>query len=60
MQILDRVRIKNGWFKEGMQGTLLAVVHVGQDWGVVIWDEDEDPDCFKLAGLEELDGTKRK
>lgn len=47
-----KVKIRYGWDGVGREGTLLTVVHVEQDWAVVKWDDEEDPDCFKLAGLE--------
>ena len=50
-----RCRIKAGWLEAGREGHLLCFVthpRVGQTWAVVMWDDEEDPDCFKAAGLE--------
>jgi hypothetical protein len=53
-----RVQIKDGWHGAGKQGTLLgASIMVGQAWAPVLWDDEEDPDWFKAAGLEMLDGV---
>lgn len=57
-----RVRVKDGWLRDAgdlgraiePHGTLLAEVFVQQAWAVVIWDDREDPSCFKAAGLEIL------
>lgn len=49
------VRIRLGWIDAGKQGTLLAGPirdHKGQDWMVVQWDDNEDPDIHKAEGLE--------
>ncbi len=45
------VQIRPGWYGAGRKGTLLAVVSTDQDWGVVLWDGDEDPTTFKWRGL---------
>lgn len=46
-------RIKPGWHQEGREGTLFVVISInGQDWAVVLWKDEEDPDLFKAAGLE--------
>jgi len=47
-----RVRIKTGWEAAGRRGIELARVFADQNWSVVLWDGDDDPDCFKSAGLE--------
>jgi putative transcriptional regulator len=50
-----RIRIKTGWDKGGREGTLLGgPIHdlKGQDWMVVQWDGDDDPDLHKAAGLD--------
>jgi hypothetical protein len=49
-----RVRICRGWDGAGREGRLLAWVFARQRWAVVLWDDEEDPDCFKAAGLEEI------
>jgi hypothetical protein len=51
----DRVVIREGWGDAGKKGLLLCIVDIpdGQDWGVVIWDDEPDePDLFKLRGLK--------
>lgn len=56
----DRYAIKEGWQGAGLFCTVIGKVHHGQDWAVVVWDthnpggetDIEDPDLFKLAGLE--------
>lgn len=50
----QRVRIKPGWEGAGRKGVRHAEVNVQQPWSVVVWDDEEDPDCFKSAGLEEI------
>ncbi len=45
------VQIRPGWDGAGRKGALLAVVSADQDWGVVLWDGDEDPTTFKWRGL---------
>ena len=52
MNFRVRVRIKEGWEEAGRVGTLLAEVEVVQTWGVVLWEDEEDPDCHKRSGLE--------
>jgi hypothetical protein len=47
-----RVVIREGWYEAGKQGTALGEpVFVLQDWVPVKWDDDEDPDFNKKAGL---------
>ena len=52
-EIADRPRvcIHPAWKGAGRKGVILGVVYVEQWWAVVKWDDEEDPDCFKLAGL---------
>ena len=56
-QVLVRVEVRPGWGDEGQQGVALSgvieVVACGQrqEWVVVLWDDEEDPDMHKLAGL---------
>jgi hypothetical protein len=45
-------RIKDGWGDAGKRGTYFTRVSALQEWAVVLWDGDEDPSLFKLAGLE--------
>ena len=50
-----RVRIRAGWMDAGKEGDLLAGPlrdRKAQDWMVVQWDVDDDPDLYKAAGLE--------
>ena len=48
-----RVRIRAGWSGAGRVGKALAApMFVLQDWVPVVWDDEEDPDFFKDAGLE--------
>lgn len=56
----QRVRMRVGWVRDAgdlkrdlsqLEGLLLAEVFAGQEWGVVLWNDREDPDCFKMAGL---------
>ena len=55
-----RVRIKKGWEGAGRWGTIFYIIHrnafIGQAWAMVLWDDEEDPDCHKTAGLEYADG----
>lgn len=47
--------IRDGWDKAGRVGVALgAPVYVGQDWVPILFRDDEDPDFYKLAGLEVL------
>ena len=50
-----RCRIRQGWKDAGNEGWILAhLAHaaLGQRWALVIWDSEDDPDCFKARGLE--------
>jgi hypothetical protein len=49
-----RVRIKQGWDEAGRTGTALAEGYVNQTWVMVLWDDEEDPDNYKAASLEEI------
>lgn len=51
----ERCRIKTGWQDAGREGLFLVTVAdepLGQPWAIVLWDGEEDPDCFKAAGIE--------
>ena len=37
---------------EGKECALYGVLHVGQDWAVVKFDDEEDPTTFKMGALE--------
>lgn len=48
-----RCRIKQGWEGAGREGDAICYFdHLGQEWTVVIWDDEVDPGCLKSAGLE--------
>lgn len=51
-----RCRIKAGWEGAGREGDAVCYfdepARLGQQWTVVLWDDQDDPDCFKSAGLE--------
>ena len=50
-----KVRIKHGWGDAGKTGMQLAdCVWCGQSWTPVLWDDEEDPDFHKTAGLDEI------
>lgn len=49
-----RCKIKSGWVDAGKEGDAISYFdhpRLGQHWVVVVWDNEEDPDCFKAAGL---------
>lgn len=48
------IQIKEGWMCAGRIGKALgdAVLVYGIMWVPVLWDEDEDPEWHKLAGLD--------
>lgn len=49
------VVIKDGWDKAGRVGIALgSPVFVKQEWAPVLFRDAEDPDFYKLAGLEPL------
>ena len=48
------VKIKSGWYYAGKTGNCLGWVFKDQLWAIVVWDDEEDPEMFKLAGLEFL------
>lgn len=37
--------------RTGEEGWLLALVYNGDIWGVVLWDNEDDPLCFRAALL---------
>jgi len=50
-----RCRIKKDWHQAGREGEAICYFEhpqLGQRWILVIWDDEDDPDCFKAAGLE--------
>lgn len=49
-------RIKKGWDGVGKKGLYYGAFYKDQWWGIVVWEGEEDPEFFKVAGLEILDG----
>lgn len=50
-----RVRVKHLWCGARREGELLApAIRRDQWWAPVAWDDGEDPEFFKVAGLEVL------
>lgn len=45
-------RIAHGTVGEGRVGTYYGKIFIGQWWGIVVWDGEEDPDFFKAGSLE--------
>lgn len=53
----DRVWVKEGWYGCGLLATVLGEpIFVQQEWVPVLFDHEEDPSFFKLAGLEAYPG----
>lgn len=51
----SRIRIRSGWDGAGCMGTLLhgPIYDLKkQSWMCIQWDDDEDPELHKTAGLE--------
>lgn len=49
-----RCKIKQGREGAGRTGEALCYFEhskIGQRWLLVLWDDEDDPDCFKAAGL---------
>ncbi len=47
------VTIKTGWYEAGKRGVVIGDdVHLGQWWTPVLWDNEDDPDWHKSAGLD--------
>lgn len=56
---IQKVRIKDGWCEAGKTGVQIGFpVMIGQLWTPVMWDDEEDPDWHKSAGLEVVQGSK--
>jgi len=52
-----RVKIKSGWEGAGREGVVLGeTVLTGQEWVPMKFDDEEDPEFFKKAGLEFIGG----
>lgn len=49
-----RIKMREGWYEAGKLGLLIgpAVYVGGQHWSPVKWDDEEDPDMVKTAGIE--------
>lgn len=49
-----RCRIKDGWEGAGREGAAICYFdeECGQLWVTVKWDDEEDPDVHKAAGLQ--------
>ena len=52
LQAAGRFRVVKGTVGEGKECTLYGVLHVGQDWAVVKFDDEDDPTTFKMGALE--------
>ncbi|KKN96792.1 hypothetical protein LCGC14_0164360 [marine sediment metagenome] len=51
-----RVRVKGNYDTGGRLGWQIGPeIYAEQWWIPVLWDDDEDPDCFKKVGLNFLD-----
>lgn len=51
------VVIRDGWENAGKRGMVLGPpVFVEQNWTPVLWDDEDDPDFHKTAGLAAADG----
>lgn len=51
---LALVRIRKGWEGAGRIGRVLGnAVMVQQWWTPVLWEDEDDPNFFKTAGLED-------
>ena len=47
-----RCEVRAGWYNPGREGRYLGKVTTDRDWAIVLWDNEEDPDLFKMEGLE--------
>lgn len=45
-------RVKSEWHEAGKHGLYFGKIYIHQWWGIVLWDDEEDPDVYKLDGLE--------
>lgn len=56
----DVAEIRFGWSGTGRRGTVLgpAIDLDGQSWVPIRWDEEEDPDWHKEAGLWWVHGPR--
>ena len=53
-----RVRISDGWYQADREGRMIGdQVYVEQWWTPVKWDDEDDPDFHKSAGLSIITGT---
>lgn len=49
-----RCRISVGFEGAGREGDAVSYFdhdRLGQTWAVVLWDDEDDPECFKADGL---------
>jgi hypothetical protein len=51
-----RVKIRKGWEDAGREGELFGSVKPdrgnSQEWAILIWDNEDEPELFKLSGLQ--------
>ncbi len=53
------VKIKEGWHQVGRKGKQVGrEIFAEQWWTPVLWDDEEDPDFFKSAGLDKIEKWK--
>jgi hypothetical protein len=54
--VYPTIRIRKGWYQAGRRGILFFTVgknqYLGQEWAMVKWDDEDEPDCHKTSGLE--------
>lgn len=54
-------KIKDGWCDAGKTGQYFGSITIhGRCWAVVLWDDDDEPDLYKLISLKILRNPKRK
>lgn len=46
--------IREGWHGAGRKCSVFGTVFVQQEWAVVLFDDEEDPTTFKMAGLRDV------
>ncbi len=47
------VRIQTGYLNEGKRGLCHGYINLAQCWGIVVWDNLEDPKLVAMESLEE-------
>lgn len=57
-----RVRIRDGWYEQGKEGTALGeIIEVnGADWVPVLWDNSKWPSFRQTIAVERADKSKGK